>query len=314
MSVGKWSGGVGLASRGGIAAALGVLAAFAGGCTVGSGSGAASGPIYVLGCFPNGGDYSVTVDGGSAGPLAVPRFFDLQPTFFAGEPTEHIGDVVSQPANLLTIRMQRNGNRIEINDTLYFDILNSYEVARCVRGRTVNGVPDWDTRMTTNVHGEVMTSTPWCDWSGNAEIGDGGASDGGDAGAGVDAGNGGIGGDHAVIHLTTEDMVHSSLSLLFTCHQADLTAVAVDGTLEFQDFGSAAQPDVPSEMREMVPSNFKINFGDRLRARFRVVLQDQRIWGAIKQMLPMPAPSIGGELSGYFDFDLERGRAAQPFP
>ena len=27
---------------------------------------------------------------------------------------------------------------------LYFNIQNSYEVARCVRGRTINGVPDWD--------------------------------------------------------------------------------------------------------------------------------------------------------------------------
>ncbi len=121
-----------------------MLAAFSGGCTVGSGSGSVTGDIYVLGCFPNGGNYG-------DGPDAQ-RFFDLQPTFFAGEPTEEIGGVVvPQAANLLTIRVQRNGNRIEINDTLYFDVLNSYEVARCVRGRTKNGgEPDWDPR---NDHG-----------------------------------------------------------------------------------------------------------------------------------------------------------------
>jgi hypothetical protein len=314
MSVVKWSGGAGLASRIWIAGALGVLAALAAGCTVGSGSGAASGPIFVLGCFPNNGNYG-------DGPDAT-RPFDLQPTFFAGEPTEDIGDVaVSQPANLLTIRLQRNGNRIEINDTLYFDILNSYEVARCVRGRIDprDGMPDWDQRMTTDFHGETLTSTPWCDWSGTAQVGDGGAdaSDGGaDAGdGGADAGDAGPRVPRAVIHLTTEDMVRSSLSLLFTCHQADVVANSFGGTIEFEEFGSAAEPNLPPEMRHGIPKDFKINFGDRLRARFHVVLNDERIWGAVKTMMPVPTmPRIGGEVSGYFDFDLERGRAAQPFP
>lgn len=307
MNIMKWSGCALPGSRIWIGGALGALAAFAGGCTVGSGSGSVTGPLYVLGCTPNGADY---------GAKDAPRFFDLQPTFFAGEPAEDIGDVaVQQPANPLTIRLQRNGNRIEINDTLYFDILNSFEVARCVRGRIKsNGERDWDPRMTTDVHGETMTNTPWCDWSGNSELGDGGSSDGGDGDAGVDAGNGGLGGDHAVIHLTTEDLVHSSLSLLFTCHQADLVAVSFRGELEFLDFGSAAQPNVPADLREGIDKDFKINFGDRLRAKFHVVLEDQRIWGAIKMMMPIPSSRMGGEMSGYFDFDLQRGRAAQPFP
>ena len=68
-----------------------------------------------------------------------PDDFDLQPTFFAGEPIEDIAGV--PPTNRLIIRMQRNGNAVEINDTLYFDIRNSAEVARCLRGRTVDGVP-----------------------------------------------------------------------------------------------------------------------------------------------------------------------------
>ena len=29
---------------------------------------------------------------------------------------------------------------------------------------------------------------------------------------------------------------------------------------------------------------------------------------------PPTAPVIGGTLDGYFDFDLARGRSAQPFP
>ncbi len=109
-------------------------------------------------------------------------------------------------------------------------------------------------------------------------------------------------------------MVRSSLSLLFTCHQADVVASSFDGTIEFLDFGGAAQPDVPPDMRTPIPKDFKINFGDRLRAKFHVVLNDERICGAIKAMMPMPLPRMGGEVSGSFDFDLERGRAAQPFP
>ncbi len=314
----EWSGAARLARRISIAGALGVLASFAGGCTVGGGSGAASGPIYVLGCYPNGSDYtSDSTDKGG------PKFFDLQPTFFAGDPTEDIGDVaVSQPANLISIHVQRNGNRIEINDLLSFDIQNSYEVARCVRGRTVNGVPDWDQRTTTSIFGEMPTKTPWCDWTGKATVGDGGASDAGDGGGsdagdggGSDAGDGGVTAPRAVIHLTTEDIVQASLMLAFTCHQANLIGVSFDGTLEFLDFGNAAQSNITSpDMRDPVPKDFKINFGDRLRARFHVVLNDQRIAGAIKMLMPIPKPLMGGTIDGYFDFDLERGRGAQPFP
>lgn len=315
MRVIEWSGAASLARRISIAGALGVLATFAGGCTVGGGSGSASGPIFVRGCYPNGTDYASDL-------MGTPKFFDLQPTFFAGDPTEDIGDVaVSQPANLISIHVQRNGNRIEINDLISFDIQNSYEVARCVRGRTVNGVPDWDQRNTTSIYTERETNTPWCDWSGHATVGDGGTGDAGDGGTsdagdggGTDAGDGGVVTPRAVIHLTTEDIVSSSLMLAFTCHQSNLIGVSFDGTLEFLDFGSAVQDNLMPEMRDPVPKNFKINFGERLRANFHVVLNDQRIAGAIKMIMPIPTPLMGGIIDGKFDFDLERGRGAQPFP
>ena len=280
---------------------LGALALAAGGCTVGSGSGIVQGPIFFVGCFPPPGN-------GSYGEPGKPRDFNLDPHFFAGEPIEDIADVSSpQPTNLLTVRVQRTGNRIEVNDVLYFNIRNSYEVARCVRGRTVNGVPDWDTRSTTSPFTEQPTGTPWCDWSGTTPTFDGGIFD---AGAGVDAGIG----SRAVIHLGTEEIINSSLSLLFTCHQADVTGEAFDGVIVFDDFGDAAQPDVPSDQRTPVPNNFKVNFGDRLRAHFEIFLGDAAVVGAIKEIRPIPPSRIGGNIGGYFDFDLERGRAAQPFP
>ncbi len=292
--------GAAASARGLLSAGAGLLLALAmGGCTVGSGSGAASGDIFFLGCYPDGTPF------GTPDQLA---FFDLQPTFFAGEPVEEPGDVaVAQPTNILTIRVQRNGNRIEVNDVLYFNVRNSFEVARCVRGRTVNGVPDWDQRMTTSTFTEQPTNTPWCDWSGVLPALDAGAID-----AGPDAGAGPV---RAIIHLGTEEIVNAALSLAFTCHQATVSGTAFDGYLEFDDFGTAgAQADIPSDMRDPIPKDFKVNFGERLRARFVLVLGDQAIVSAIKMILPIPSPRIGGSLGGDFDFDLDRGRSAQPFP
>jgi hypothetical protein len=288
------------ARRGGLAAGvLSLFALAAGGCTVGSGSGAVTGDIFFLGCTPDNAPY---------GTLDQLKFFDLSPHFFAGEPFEDIGGVSTpQPTNLLTIRVQRNGNRIEVNDVLYFNIQNSYEVARCVRGQTKNGVPQWNQRMTTNLFTEQPTSTPWCDWSGVYPTLDGGTFD-----AGPD---GGTGQRQAIIHLGTEEIINSSLALLFTCHQADVTGQAFEGWIVFDDFGDAtSELDIPSDDRTGIPTDFKVNFGDRLRAHFEFILGDSAIVGAIKRIMPIPSSRIGGTLTGKFDFDLERGRAAQPFP
>jgi hypothetical protein len=276
-----------------------------GGCTVGNGNGSAIGPIYLLGCSEDS----------NYGTKEMPKIFNLDPSFFAGEPIEDIA--VALPMNHLVIRMQRNGNRIEVNDTLYIDVQDAYEVARCVRGRTVGGVPDWDQRMTTSTYTIQPTTTPWCDWSGTASPpADGGVDGGADGGlgdGGVDAGPPPPAG-HARIHLGTEEFIRSSLSLLFTCHQATVVGVAFDGWIDFLDFGPAAQPDLLPEDRAMIERNFKVNFGDRLRANFHIVLNDERIVASIKALMPPPAPKIGGTLDGFFDFDLERGRGAQPFP
>ena len=183
---------LGRVARGARAAVLPVILAGAsvlsGGCTVGDGTGQARGPIFLLGC---------TDDGANFGDADMPRIFDLEPRFFAGEPIEDI--TVALPANRLLMRIQRNGNRIEVNDTLYIDVQNVYEVARCVRGRIKpDGTPDYSTRMTTSPFTNLPTTTPWCDWSPHPALADGGDAsgdagsdasdpDGGDAGGG-DAG------------------------------------------------------------------------------------------------------------------------------
>ena len=64
------------------------------------------------------------------------------PDFFAGIPIE---DLMQGPRamNTLEMRMASSGLLQMYTDGLEFDVLSSYEVARCVRGRTVNGQPDY---------------------------------------------------------------------------------------------------------------------------------------------------------------------------
>ena len=117
------------------------------------------------------------------------------------------------------------------------------------------------------------------------------------------------------IHLTPFTDVGSSLDLNATCPGADVDRRGerrLDRVRELRR-RRAAEP-APGARAPVIP-NFIVNFGDRLRANFHVVLQDSRIAYAIENNLPVPTtPHIGGTLDGYFDFELARGRAAQPWP
>jgi hypothetical protein len=270
---------------------LATAAALAG-CVVGDGTGSASGDLFMLGCNNGGKDW---------GTPTSPRFFDLQPRYFAGEPIEDIADPsdAHPAANELIIRMQRTGSALEITDTLYFTIPNSGEVAACLRGQTINGVPQWDTTTgTVNPIGPM--DPPWCmppvappDGSGFPRI-----------------------------HLVPSGPVRVSFTPFGTCASTmhppaivSITGVAMDGYIDFLDFGSAMDNATPPDMRVGVGSDFKIDFGQRLNARFQFVMGDDRVATAIKLKIdPPPDPVIGGTMAGNFDFDLERGQGAQTFP
>jgi hypothetical protein len=266
-----------------ISAAFAVLSAAS--CTpVGEGTGAASGPLWIHGCQ----------DGEDLGTMEAPLDYDLLPTFFAGEPIGHISE---PPQNRLIIRMQRNGNAVQINDILYVDIPNSFEVARCLRGRTVAGVPDWDTGIgTINPPGVLpLIMTPWCEPAGPAGI--------------------------PRIHLVPFGPVRVALSPLDTCHVEGvgptvvaITGVAIDGWIDFRNFGSAAETDKAPDMRTPVPADFQVAYDDRLRADFHIVLGDDRVVTAQYSLRVPPPPRIGGILDGFFDFELKRGRSGQTFP
>jgi hypothetical protein len=275
-------------------------------CTVGSGAGSAVGSLFVASCD-------------SSNSRATAKPFSLNPTFFAGEPIEDVcpvpGTCSGPHVNRLVIRLQRTGNAIEVNDTLYFDVEDALQVALCLQGQVTNGQPTWDTRLVTAADGSTIPNLRWCDWTAAP---DGGVTDAGavDAGAPVDAAPNADAGAPVVktamyprINLSTQDYVRASLDPLDTCDEARAVAVAMPGSwIEFQNFGSAEQPNAtPTE-------DFKVNFGERLHANFHLILGDQAVEYAVQNRYAVPPAKIGGSLDGYFDFDLERGRAAQPFP
>jgi hypothetical protein len=269
-----------------------LAAASAAGCGVGDGTGSAKGDLFMLGCL----------DGHDFGSPTMPQPWDLQPTYFVGEPIEDIADPSDAKAamNELIIRLQRNGNALEITDTLYFDVPNSAEVAKCLRGRTVNGVGDWD--MTTGTVDPVdATHPPWCM-------------------APVAVADGGTG--FPRIRLVPSGPVRSSFTPLGYCVSTmhppaivSITGVAADGYIDFLDFGGAMQNGKSPDMRDPIPNDFKVNFGERLNANFSFTMGDDRVLTAIKLMVnPPPDPTIGGTMAGNFDFDLQRGQGAQTFP
>ena len=142
----------------------------------------------------------------------------------------------SRPRTSSTIRMQHNGSAIQYNDFLTFNIQNSYEVARCIRGRVDpdTGAEDWD-------H-VGLNLGPWCDWTRD----------------GVPERRRSHrrrreprGAPPAVprIRVTSQGYVQASLALLATCpinllqtSGPALDGHSVDGWIEFTAFGDAADP------------------------------------------------------------------------
>jgi len=117
------------------------------------------------------------------------------------------------------------------------------------------------------------------------------------------------------IHLTPYTDVIGSLVLYQTCPDGNNVGSVVDGWIQFESFGSAEQSNLAPEERTPIPFGFVINYGERLRATFHAVIGDPRYVTAVKTgATPPTSPNIGGTLDGYFDFDLARGRSAQPFP
>jgi hypothetical protein len=273
------------------------------GCTVGQGTGQASGRLYALNCSPKG-DYCDST--GYCGVPTAPAAYDLAPSFFAGEPIENLNRDLNgnewvgsaSRVNRVTIRLQRSGRQIENNDTLFVDVLDSYEVARCVRGREVVAADgsrqhDYDDRYCYRA-----SST----------------------------------GPARIRISVVKGIAHASLSPRDTCSRPAVATADDDFTpgvdaepvaggayrswVEFKDFGSAAQDDVADPTaRTPINPEFKIGLNQRLNATaFSLDLVDQKVETARIALQTPPDPDIGGALTGMFDFDLARGQGAQMFP
>ncbi len=256
------------------------------GCTVGSGSGAISGPVFIEDCK-------------DLGTRAEPKEFNLKPSFFAGEPIEDIRESGTR-TNRLVIRLQRGGGSIEANDGVFFDIVDLYQVARCLRGREIMNadgtlVPDYDPEICF-----VRDGVP------------------------------------PRIRVGATDFVRASFIPAHSCNQHGEDAPVVVGTavsctgpngcqnvagggweswIEFESFGSARQADRAPVDRDPIRKDFTIDFDQRLRAsHLELRLEDDRVVNAGTGKAAAVVGKIGGTLSGWFDFDLERGRATQTFP
>ena len=225
--------------------------------------------------------------------------------------------------NVLQMRMASSGLLERYTDFLEFDVNYSYEVARCIRGRTTaSGQPDYLVNaplpLTLATAANPTPTTLWCDWSGMA-FSDGGVPDAAmpgapDGGASLDGGMS-IMASAPRIHLTPYTDIIGSLVLFLTCPDGNSVGSVIDGWIQFQSFGTAEEADLPPDQRDPIQSDFVINYGDRLSATFHAVIGDPRYVTAIDTGgTPPTAPNIGGTLDGYFDFDLARGRAGQPFP
>jgi len=279
-----------------------------GACSAGNGVGAASGAIYAYGCSKNG-DYCPN---GTCGTSDAPAPYNLNPAFFAGEPIDDLreyglGSDSEVMRNRLIIRLQTSGKQIERNDVLTFDVVSSYEVARCVRGR---------------VELDPVLNTRKNDWNERDCF-----RDSSDSGPGR-------------MRLQYDSSVRAFLNPKSTC-TANLVADAIsapvptsydqtptpivtdgswDSWVEFQEFGSASQASLPATERSPVDRKFRIELGDRIYAtNFRLTLVDDGVVNAAISAVPQLDSLIGGTLggdpsTGRFDFDLARGQGAQFFP
>jgi len=204
---------------------------------------------------------------------------------FVAEPYDSTS--VRYPANQLNIRMQNISGGWEFADTIFFWVYDSWEVARCVRGRmNDDGTPDWNTEECDRSPGVLGP-----DGEGRMRIG------------------------------TEGELVTSHLVLQYLCPGASISATGI-GTCEggscpdvslcpgrgswisFSQFGS-----FPADPNEEIArtDDFKVKKGDPVAASaFHVELCDSNTVDDIQDhRLPVTKPAIIGTLEGHFSFTMQ---------
>jgi len=200
---------------------------------------------------------------------------------FVAEPYDSTS--VRHPANQLNIRMQNISGGWEFADVISFWVYDSWEVARCARGRmNDDGTPDWNT--------EMCDLAPGAQGPGRMRIG------------------------------TEGELVTSHLVLQYSCPGASLSAIGLGSCeggscpsvtvcpgrgswISFSQFGPHVDPGTPI----LQTDEFKVNKGDSVEASaFHVELCDSDTVIAVQDhTVPVPEPAIIGTLEGHFSFVMQ---------
>ena len=262
---GSWGSAAGVA-------ALGALA-LAAGCNSENGTGKLMGTVDVPACtFPDG----------QVKPFPNGGKIDDEWHHFLAEPFDSIS--TRYPANQINIRMQNLSGGWEFADTMAFWVEDTYEIARCMRGRVnADGTPDWN--------------PDFCDRSPTSL---------------------GLNGEGRALIGTEREMVTAQYLPQYTCPDALLSSDALGdcqgGTcppttvcpgrsswIAFRQLGAPPPVDDP------LPHDFKVGNGEPIEASaFHVELCDlATVQDALGHIVPVTAPSIRGTLDGWFSFKLQ---------
>lgn len=259
-----------------------VLLATSGGlwaCSSENGTGSLTGTLDVPACdFKHVDDMWLPR---SLGEVAPKFWTDTRWNFFTGQPLDATGPKFpyDHPQNQINMRMQNRSGGWESANAVFFWVLDSYEVGRCMRGRTAaDGSPDWDQaacdrstgegRMLIGTQGELVTS-----------------------------------------HFALQDSCPNAMLMgeaLGACGREGCPDPVIcpgrGSWIEFSLFG-----DLPKDPGPPLSPDFKINLGDTIAASsFHVELCDQDTVNAFEgRTLPVPVPAIRGTLEGSFSFALE---------
>lgn len=255
------------------AAALGALA-FTAACNSDNGDGHLMGNVDIPACtFPDG----------NTRPFPKEGDLDEKWHHFLAEPFDSIS--TRYPANQINIRMQNLSGGWEFADTLSFWVEDTYEIARCMRGRVDDtGTPDWN--------------PDFCDRSPTSL---------------------GPNGEGRALIGTEREMVAAHFLPQYTCPDALLSSDALGdcqgGTcpsmticpgrgswIAFKALGSP-----PSDLNAPLPRDFKVGNGEPIQAsNFHVELcDDATVHDALLGIVPVTVPSIRGTLDGWFSFKLQ---------
>ncbi len=283
------------------------------GCELGKGQGWIEGQLWVENCK----------DGNPLGSLEKPAAFDLHADFFPGEPKEDSNPSAEQRRNILALRIQNTSNNVEVSDGLFVQFNDLDVVAR----NFAQGQP-------TSVTNSSFCSSLGCSTQDDAlrvslYL-------------------------YASCHACRQPLVGASYELsklpnatdpsrncLQYAHQtappaapwtspcpnispSDKATLDAMCTGDFNDreskseierilgggaclylcqFGTAQRGQDPEELQ-----GYSVDYGDRVAALFSVQILDGR---AVEMQTCAMAH---GHITGQFNFEVVRGRAAQSFP